>query len=90
MGISKKRTGRKLSDAMIMRGVSAEKLREELGLESVQSIYKWLRGDSLPTMYNMLKLSLVLEVSMSDLLVMDDEDMNDEEPGNGGRKNGSS
>ena len=53
----------------IDRGFSVASLREYFGLSTTNAIYKWLRGDSLPTLDNFLALSVLFNVSMNDLIV---------------------
>ena len=40
-----------------------------LGIADMSTMYKWLRGDSLPGIDNMLALSMLLGVSINDILV---------------------
>lgn len=49
--------------------LSVRDVQERLGLESPQSVYKWLHGTSLPALDNLLALSRLLGVRMEDILV---------------------
>jgi len=40
-----------------------------LGIADMSTMYKWLRGDALPTIDNMLVLSILLDVTINDILV---------------------
>ena len=40
-----------------------------LGLADMSTMYKWLRGDALPAIDNMLALSILLDVPINDILV---------------------
>lgn len=40
-----------------------------LGIADMSTMYKWLRGDALPGIDNMLALSILLDVSINDILV---------------------
>ncbi len=40
-----------------------------LGIADISTMYKWLRGDALPSIDNMLALSTLLGVSINDMLV---------------------
>ena len=40
-----------------------------LGIADMSTMYKWLRGDALPGIDNMLALSILLNVSINDILV---------------------
>lgn len=39
-----------------------------LGIADMSTVYKWLRGDALPGIDNMLALSIILHVSINDML----------------------
>ena len=45
--LSKKLTGKKIRDEMRRRKMTVRDLQDALELDSPQSIYKWLRGESL-------------------------------------------
>lgn len=49
-----------------------------MGFESEQAIYKWQRGDSLPTVDNLYALSRLFDTSVDDILRGDKE--RDDEP----------
>lgn len=51
-----------------------------MGLESVQAIYKWQRGDSLPTVDNLYALSALFQTSVDDILR---GDLEEERPSSG-------
>ena len=40
-----------------------------LGIADMSTMYKWLRGDALPGIDNMLALSILLDVAINDILV---------------------
>ena len=40
-----------------------------LGVADMSTMYKWLRGDALPGIDNMLALSILLNVPINDILV---------------------
>ena len=62
-------TGVRINTYRIERGYSVADLREYFGLSTTNAIYKWLKGDSLPTLDNFLALSVLLHVPMNDLIV---------------------
>ena len=47
--LSKTLTGKKIRDEMLKRKMTVRDLQDALELDSPQSIYKWLRGESLPS-----------------------------------------
>ena len=69
---SKKLTGEKIRDEMIKRKMTVRDLQDALELDSPQSIYKWLRGESLPSLPNMLVLGELFKVPLETLLVRED------------------
>ncbi|MBR6050521.1 MAG: helix-turn-helix transcriptional regulator [Clostridia bacterium] len=50
------------------RGVTVAKIQSFLSLESPRSIYKWQSGSTLPNVENLLGLSIILGVSMNDIV----------------------
>ena len=47
-------------------------LQDALELDSPQSIYKWLRGESFPSLPNMLVLGELFQVPLETLLIRED------------------
>ena len=41
-----------------------------LGLADKSTLYKWIRGDTLPAIDNMLALSILLGISINDILAV--------------------
>ncbi len=62
-------TGDRINIFRKNRGISVAVLREYLGLSTTNAIYKWLKGETLPTLDNFLALSVLLDVSINDLIV---------------------
>ena len=62
-------TGERINMFRKERGLSVAYLREYFGLSTTNAIYKWLKGESLPTLDNFLALSVLFDVSMNDLIV---------------------
>ena len=50
-------------------GMSVSDVQDILGLGSVQAIYKWIAGKSLPTIDNLIILSAIWDVSLDDIIV---------------------
>jgi hypothetical protein len=61
-------TGRRIKELRIQNNLSVEDVREYLGFECCQSIYKWQRGESLPLVDNLLILSRLFHTSMDDII----------------------
>ena len=65
--LSKTLTGKKIRDEMLKRKMTVRDLQDALELDSPQSIYKWLRGESLPSLPNMLVLGELFKVPLETL-----------------------
>ena len=68
-------TGKKLRKIMKERGIMVKEVQQDLGLGSVQSVYHWLNGISLPSIDNLYALSVLLDLSMDDLVCGNKEEM---------------
>ena len=62
-------TGSNIQRLRLEAGLSVENLRVYFGFEYPQAIYKWLRGECLPSVDNLLALAHLLGVEMEALLV---------------------
>lgn len=62
-------TGANIRRLRQSRGLSVRDLQRFFGFEEPQAIYKWQRGQSLPTVDNLYALSALLEVPMNEILV---------------------
>ncbi len=66
--IDVKATGARIRQLRKERNLRVEDISAFMGFESDQAVYKWQRGDSLPTLDNMYALSILFETSMEDIL----------------------
>ena len=66
--IDKKKTGINLRLLMDKRGLTVKDIQQYLGLGSVQSVYHWLNGISMPTVDNLYALSYLLQVPVDNLI----------------------
>ena len=62
-------TGANIRRLRQTKGLSVRDLQRFFGFEEPQAIYKWQRGQSLPTVDNLYALSALLNVPMNDILV---------------------
>ena len=62
-------TGSRIRELREARGLSVRDLQAYFGFEAPQAIYKWQKGDALPSVDNLLALSTLLEVPMERILV---------------------
>ena len=61
-------TGSNIRNLIRNSGNSIADVGRMLGIADMSTMYKWLRGDSLPGIDNMLALSIILDVSINDIL----------------------
>ena len=66
--INKKETGIRIGRFMDRCGISVQDVRRYLGLGSVQSIYHWLEGKSVPSIDNLYALSNMFGVGIDDII----------------------
>lgn len=62
-------TGSNLRSLIRSNGRSIADVGRMLDIADMSTVYKWLRGDALPGIDNMLALSIILNVSINDILV---------------------
>lgn len=67
-------TGKNISVLRKRNGYSVAELQNYCGFEHPNAVYKWQKGDSLPTVDNLLALSVLFHVSMNEILVYEDQD----------------
>lgn len=65
------KTGKNIAQLRKRAGLTVKDLQDTFGFSSPQAIYKWQRGTALPTVDNLLVLSVILQVSIEDILVTD-------------------
>ena len=65
-------TGRNIEALRREAGLSVRALQEAFGFSSPQAIYKWQRGQALPTLDNMTVLSRLLHRSIEEILVLEE------------------
>ena len=63
-------TGMNITRLRINAGLTVRDLQNIFGFSTPQAIYKWQRGDALPTLDNMVVLAAVFGVPMDDILVV--------------------
>ena len=63
-------TGMNIGELMKMNGISAADVADRMGFSSCIAVYKWLKGEALPTLDNILILADLLDVTIEDILVV--------------------
>ena len=61
-------TGQNIASLRAQRGISVRDLQAMLGIATPQAIYKWQRGETLPTIENLVALSCILGVPIDEIL----------------------
>lgn len=67
--IDLERTGRHLEKLIRQRGYSVKYIQRILHLSCPQPIYRWMRGQILPSVDHLFMLARLLHVHMEDLLI---------------------
>ena len=62
-------TGKNIEKLRIHAGYSVRRLQMELGLSTPQAIYKWQRGETMPSLDNMAALTVLLRVKLDDIVI---------------------
>lgn len=61
-------TGANIRRLRIERGITVSQIQKYLELETPRSIFKWQSGATLPSIDNLLGLSVLLKVSINEIL----------------------
>ena len=67
--VNMKQTGQNITMLREQRGISVKQLQRMMGFATPQAIYKWQHGESLPTVDNLVALSVILSVPIDEILV---------------------
>ena len=67
--IDTKKTGENIKEIMKIKEVSVTSIASFLGISEKSSVYKWFRGESLPSLDNMFAISKILGVPMENIIV---------------------
>ena len=66
--VDMKLTGQNISALREQRGLSVRDLQNLLGFTTPQSIYKWQRGETIPTIENLVALACILSVPIDEIV----------------------
>ncbi|MGN0658817.1 MAG: helix-turn-helix domain-containing protein [Emergencia sp.] len=64
-------TGKHLRQLFLEHGYTVKDIQEILGLSWPQAIYRWLKGETLPTVDHLYVLAQIFGIHMEELLVPD-------------------
>ena len=74
LNIDMKATGMKLKQEIKKSGYDVKFIQRNLQLSCPQAIYRWFKGQILPSINHLYMLSVILGVHMDELLVIKQED----------------
>lgn len=69
------KTGENIRNLRKLAGISITELQDIFGFRNPQAIYKWQRGEALPSIDNLVVLASVLNVRIDDILMTVDDDI---------------
>lgn len=69
--INVRQTGSNIRRLMDENNMAIKDVQNVFGFNTPQAIYKWVHGDSLPTVDNLVILSAIFGVSMDKILVIE-------------------
>lgn len=68
--LDKKKTGLLIRDAIMASGITIEGISVLLELSTPRVIYEWMSGNKLPSLENLVILSLMFDVKIEDLVAL--------------------
>lgn len=72
--IDMKATGKRIRELRLEKGIKIDDIVTYMGLSLPQAIYKWQRGDSLPSVDNLYALSMLYDTPVEEILVIQKQD----------------
>ena len=67
--VNMKKTGSNISNIIFSKDISVKEVSDMLGFSSTRSVYKWLSGQTLPSLDSLIILSEILETTMDELII---------------------
>ena len=65
-------TGKKIEELRKKNGISVQMIADELCLCSRNAVYKWMKGECLPEVGNLISLAKMFGVTVEDIVVVSD------------------
>ena len=65
-------TGQRITELREASGMSVRELQDVFGFSTPQAIYKWQRGLTMPTIDNLVALSVIFGVPIDNIIVLDE------------------
>ena len=69
--------GKRIRRLRVENGYQVTDIQRVIGLASPQSVYKWERGDNLPSIDSAVILAWIFDIPVEDLFVLNDSDEED-------------
>ena len=63
------KTGNNINSLRKLKGLSVKDVQEAMGFNTPQAIYKWMRGEALPSVDNLVILSVLFDTTIDKILV---------------------
>ena len=67
--INMEATGSNIKALIKEKGFTVKEIQTKLGFNNPQSIFKWLRGETMPTLDNLIILAYILGVSIDTIII---------------------
>ena len=64
-------TGNNISRLRKEKGITIRQIQETMGFNTPQAIYRWMRGETMPTLDNFFALSELLNVTVEEIVVLE-------------------
>ncbi len=63
-------TGSNIKELVKNNGLKVTEIQKILGFNTPQSIFKWMRGDAMPSLDNLVILAHILNVTIDEIIVL--------------------
>ena len=62
-------TGKNIKQMIKSKGFKIADIQSKMGFNTPQSIFKWLRGDAVPSIDNLVILADILDISIDKIII---------------------
>ena len=63
------KTGRNIARMRKINGLTIKDIQDAMGFNTPQAIYKWMRGEAVPSVDNLVVLSELFDTAIDEILV---------------------
>ena len=74
LGIDMEQTGKRIAATCRRQGITIKDLQTLFGFAAPNAIYRWLRGETLPTVDHLVILAHALQMPVDELLVLKEKE----------------